>query len=229
MNEQLMIDAISYLDLDLIEDYIKQKEILAKKHERKAVTVFMKCIAGLAACFLLIMIGIPTIMNLQGYNASDETYEKTHTGFSTYMEVAAIIGDDHLLSNLPLSDMEITEISLTHAPNDVEQYSCLRLDTVSESEHFSVSLYFDLNTVSNTDSENKNDEYKEPAPEVCDGTYTVMIGETEVEYLDKSESSEYVYEYVAEFEYDGCKYIIHSYGDTNEDFFWETLAELLGE
>ncbi len=230
MNEQLMTDAISHIDLDLIEDYVKQKERFTKKRERKAFTAYIKCAAGLAACFLLIMIAIPTIMNLQGYNSADETYTpNSKMYFDSYESVLAVVGDEHLLSNLPLSEMKITELRLEHAEDNIADYSALILGTVSESEYFQVGLYFDLTFVSSADSENNKGGNIVPAPEVCDGTDTVMIGETKVEYLDKSESSEHVYEYVAEFEYDGCKYIIHSYGDTSADFFWETLAELLGE
>lgn len=77
---------------------------------------------------------------------------------------------------------------------------------------FGVGIYFPA-----SDEKDKN---------FCSSGNIITVNNIPVE-IDKVES-DFSYFYIAEFEYDGCKYVVRGYGDMSEYIFWNNLYKLLG-
>ena len=214
MNKFVFDDAISLLDSDLIEEHIKEKERMSHRRISK-IARLKKCVAIAACMCLAVIVAIPTIINLIGYKGhdrEDEIYRRTHTEFQTYEDVCEVIGNDTLLENIDFSKAENYELKLTHELDDVSKFKALGYINTMPNDTFGVGIYF-------PSSDEKDKDF-------CDSGNIITVNNIPVD-IDKVES-DFSYFYVAEFEYDGCKYVVRGYGDTSEDIFWNNLYKLLG-
>lgn len=216
MNEHLMVDAISCIDEKLIVKHLEQRERL-KKHKRKS-SLWAKWSAVAAACAVVAILAVPVVNNLRGYNSGlteKEIYERTHTTYQTYEELKTVIGNETLLENIDFSLLEDYGMTLTHELDDTSRYLWLSYMEKMENDVFDVLIYFPL-------GQENMDNY-------CPDDNIVVINGINVEYLDRTAGTNEAYYYMAEFEYNGCVYVVRSYGDTGVDVFWEKLSDLLGE
>ena len=142
MNQKNFNEAIGYIDDDLVEMYLSEKEmnIFKKSNQgwRKTVKWFLA-----AACisFAVIFVLPLALINFGGAGSDDEYYESTHTQVKTYDELEAIVGSDTLLSNLDFSSEEYT-FEIEHEPNNVSAYHSVSVTSTAEDRFFNVYVYF---------------------------------------------------------------------------------------
>ena len=221
MNKFLMIDAISCLDTDLLAEHLERKERFQTKSSKRKRSKIMKWSAAIVACITLIIIAIPTISNLIGYQSNlpeEEIFERSNTYFSSYGELVSIIGDDTLLKNIDFSTLTDYELRLSHELDNVNEYhTVIFVENISE-DSFGLSIHFP--------------PYQNKTQNLVDNGDTIEINGITVNYknrvADGAEEANYQYYYVAEFEYDGCCYQVRSMGYSDENVFWNNLNELLG-
>lgn len=216
MNKYLLMDAISYLDFELLAKHLEQKEKLRAKNNKRKRNIFIKWSTIAAACLVALVVAIPIILNFGEYHqGDDELFNRTNTCFETYDELTAVIGNETLLSNFDMSNIVIKEMRLKHELDNIYNYSSLSFIIELPDAEFGVGIYFP--------------PYGDKLTDYCDGTTTKTINGILVEYVDRSEGTTDKFNYIAEFEQGDYKYVVRSSGNTNEEVFWSTLAELLGE
>lgn len=62
MNNYLFIDAVSYLDADLLAEHLDRKDKLKKRSRFKRKEYFFRWIAAIA-CFAIVLVAVPLVMN----------------------------------------------------------------------------------------------------------------------------------------------------------------------
>ena len=214
MNQKNFNEAIGYIDDDLVEMYLSEKEmnIFKKSNQgwRKTVKWFLA-----AACisFAVIFVLPLALINFGGAGSDDEYYESTHTQVKTYDELEAIVGSDTLLSNLDFSSEEYT-FEIEHEPNNVSAYHSVSVTSTAEDRFFNVYVYFP--------------PYDEDETDFCFSGNFKVINSVKVE-VDKIRDEGSAYEYALQFYYNGCKYVVRGGGDKNEAEFWNKVSQLIGE
>lgn len=218
MNNHILIDAISYLDTDLLSNHLERKE----KNEANKKRIFIMRWTTIAACFCLVVaVGVYTIPNLIGYQSGlseDEIFERSNTYFDSYEELVAIIGNDTLLDNIDFSTLADYELRINHALDNVNDFSYVSFVDIMPEDSFGIGIYFP--------------PYKDKIAYFADDestiANTITINGITVKYENRTKGSKLKYNYIAEFEYDGCFYQIRSSGHTDESVFWSKLNELFG-
>lgn len=215
MNQKIFNEAIGYVDDDLVESYLSQKEmnILEKEKQgwRKTVKWFLA-----AACisFAMIFVLPLALINLGGFGSEDDGYyESTHTQVKTFDELEAIVGNDTLLSNLDFSSEEYT-FEIEHEPNNVSAYHSVNIESGAEDRFFKIYVYFP--------------PYDEADTDFCFSGNFKVINSVKVE-VDKIRDDGQAYEYALQFYYNSCKYVVRGGGNKNEAEFWNKVYQLIGE
>lgn len=218
MNNYLFIDAVSYLDADLLAKHLEKKEGFKKKARIKKKTNLMKWSATIAACLTLIIIAIPVISNLIGYHSGlseDEIFERSNTYYDNYEDLTAIVGNDTLLENVDFATLNDYELRLVHELDDVNAYHTVSFVNIMPEDEFGFGIHFP--------------PYNKKTANFVDGGETVIINGVTVQYEKRrTEGSNFKYDIAAEFEYNGCCYQIRSTGNSDESVFWDNLNALLG-
>lgn len=216
MNNFLLDDAISCIDEELIEKHLKKRYALRNKKAKKKAPIWMKWSVAVAACLAVMIIAIPVINNMIGYNSGlseDEIYDRTHTEYQTYNDLVAIIGNDTLLKNIDFSTCDTYKLILKHELDNVNNYSSLTFEETMPDDIFGVAVYFP--------------PYQDKLTDYCTDENTVVINGITIEYSDFTSGTDNAYFYMAEFEHDGYMYVIRSCGDTDVSVFWEKLSDML--
>lgn len=215
MNQKVFNEAMGYIDDDLVESYLSQKEMnipeKSNQGRRKTVKWFLA-----AACISFAMIFVLpfALINLGGFGSEDDGYyESTHTQVKTYDELSAIIGSDTLLSNLDFSSEEYT-FEIEHEPNNVSTYHSVSVTNTAEDCFFNVYVYFP--------------PYDEDETDFCFSGNFKVINSVKVE-VDKIRDEGSAYEYAVQFVYKDCKYVVRGGGNKNEAEFWNKVYQLIGE
>lgn len=213
MNEFVLIDAISNIDRELLEEHFKYKEKLKWQKKKSLIMKF-----AAAACFIaIVVIAAPNIHNLIGYNSNiheDEMYNKTHTEFESYEKLKVIIGEDTLLENINFSNADKFKLILSHEEDDENNYSSLTFEENLNSDIFSVAIHFPPYKDKSIDSDNFEE--------------SILLNGIYIKYSDRKDGTSKAYYYIAEFEYNGCIYSIRAYGDTDNSMFFKKISELVG-
>ncbi len=96
MNNEILIDAISKIDIRLIDEYCKHKEILLKKQKR----VYIKWIS-IAACILFMCAFAARIsVAFMGNNATDRTRHGKAYSIDSIDNIASMYDDIWLVNNI---------------------------------------------------------------------------------------------------------------------------------
>lgn len=218
MNNYLFIDAVSYLDANLLAEHLERKDKLRNKLKSKRKVNILRWSATIAACLTLIIIAIPVISNLIGYHSGlseDEIFERSNTYYDNYEDLVAIVGNDTLLENIDFSTLNDYELRLVHELDNVNDYHTVSFVNIMSEDEFGFGIHFP--------------PYNKKTANFVDGGETVTINGVTVQYEKRrTEGSNFKYDIAAEFEYNGCCYQIRSMGNSDESVFWDNLNALLG-
>ena len=114
MNKSLIIDSITYLDLDILENYQKYKEMLISQRIRK--NKFTKWVAA-AACLALVLCIIPVVKII---------FDGSHGGAPISVEYASVyevhkqLGYDTLLAKLGSDSANIKKVTVSYRSDGAE-------------------------------------------------------------------------------------------------------------
>ncbi len=217
MTKKTFNQAMCYIDDDLVEKHLTEKEI--NKNIKPKIKRLNRIKWYVAACIVFtILIAVPSMIipvidNLTGYNSpEDDLYERTHTTIKTYDELVKIIGSDTLLENFDFSSIDNYSFTINHKPNDINNYKSVSFVIDMPDNSFGVGIYFP--------------PYDEKETDFCVSGDIKTINGVNVE-IDKQQTDSYLYSYVAEFEYNHNKYVVRGTGNTKEAVFWDMLYILL--
>lgn len=214
MNQKIFNEAMGYVDDDLVEMYLSQKEMNISEKEKQGWRKTVKWFLAAACISFAVIFALPlALIGLGGAGSDDRYYESTHTQVKTYNELEAIVGSDTLLSNLDFSSEEYT-FEIEHEPNNVSSYHSVSIESSMEDRFFKVYVYFP--------------PYDEEETDFCFSGNFKVINSVKVE-VDKIRDEGEAYEYAVQFVYDGCKYVVRGGGDKNEAEFWNKVSQLIGE
>lgn len=215
MNQKIFNEAMGYVDDDLVESYLSQKEMNISEKEKQGWRKTVKWFLA-AACisFAMIFVLPLALINLGGFGSEDDGYyESTHTQVKTFDELEAIVGNDTLLSNFDFSSEEYT-FEIEHEPNNVSAYHSVNIESGAEDRFFKVYVYFP--------------PYDETDTDFCFSGNFKVINSVKME-VDKIKDEGEAYEYAVQFVYDSCKYVVRGGGNKNEAEFWNKVYQLIGE
>lgn len=204
MNNYLFVDAVSYLDANLLTEHLKRKEKLRNKAKNKKKVAFMRW-SAIAACICLLVV-ISIIPRLTQHSVENESRVtmlggtvESSWGIITYTE-----------NNLDLSQISFTMIKETDNPFYVEfrGYNVLSEwvdeDGIphKEMEHYAITTpYEKYNEKENFVSVDDkliiyvNGEQVDVLP-IEPGQYEITIDYSAVnDFLDYVDTSVYVYNY----------------------------------
>lgn len=214
MNQKIFNEAMGYIDDDLVELYLSQKETnISEKSKPKRRKTAKWLLAAACICFAMIFVLPIALINLGGFGSEDSGYESTHTQVETYDELTEIIGSDTLLANFDFSLEEYT-FEIEHEPNNVSDYHSVSVTRTAEDGFFNVYVYFP--------------PYDEDATDYCFSGNFKVINSIKAE-VDKIRDEGTAYEYAVQFVYDDCKYVVRGGGNKNEKEFWNKVSRLMGE
>ena len=107
MKKELFNDALNYIDNDLVEEYVKEKEALQAKKRKKKIT---RNIISLAACFVICFLSISVIV-------------ATSNDKKVAAELNSSNDDDYIRKmNEIISKLESGLISVEHAIKELEHW-----------------------------------------------------------------------------------------------------------
>lgn len=214
MNEQLLMDAIGYLDGALVEEHFRRKARLTVRRGRRRADWLVNAIAVAAACLVLAVFAMPFLMKAGAPSSEDDIFERSNTVFDSYEDLAAVIGTGTLLENIDFSALPAFELRLIHELDDVRAYHAVSFVANMPEDQFGVGVYFP--------------PYQGIPEGLTEGGDTVTINGIAVTYQDRTAGSICRYCFVAEFTYGGCRYQVHAMGNSDERVFWDALDRLLG-
>lgn len=214
MTDSVLIDAIGFLDAELLEVHLARKAKLCAKRDRRRLAPLLKWSAAAAACLILTVCAMPFFLKARAPSSEDDIFERSNTVFDSYEDLAAVIGTGTLLENIDFSALPAFELRLIHELDDVRAYHAVSFVANMPEAQFGVGVYFP--------------PYQGMTEGLTEGGDTVTVNGVDVAYRDRSEGSAYRYCFAAEFTYDGCRYQVHAMGNSDERVFWDALDRLLG-
>lgn len=214
MNNHVLIDAISFLDTDLLEEHLARKGKLSAKRDRRGLAPLLKWSAAIAACLALVICAMPVLLKARSPSPEDDIFERSNTYFDSLEDLAAVIGPGTLLENIDFPSLPDFELRLIHELDDVRAYHAVSFVDNMPEDQFGVGIYFP--------------PYQGMTENLVDGGATVTINGIAVTYQDRTAGSKYRYSFVAEFTHGGCLYQVRSMGNSDERVFWNALDKLLG-
>lgn len=205
MNGYLVVDALGYLDEELLAEHLEKKEELRRKARIKRIHRMWRTAGAAAACICLAALIAWPLRSGNGNDVGD-------TSLQPYEEIAQIIGHDTLLKNIDFSDMENHSIKIFYRDGSTERYE--KLEFIANTAKYSYELNINFNT-----NGNAGGYYKA-------GTFEMIKGVGVA--INKIEISPDSIQYVARFEYNDCQYTVKSLDNISEEDFYDLLNEILG-
>ena len=206
MNKNLMTEAISFLDMDIIENYYQYKDKLEQKKRSKAV--FLKWTA-VSACFWFVVI-LAVHLSI-AFTGSEGTYPhgKGDTYTSTIGEVSELYGEGWLVANCDgyLNDTLMARLYYDvggDIANPDDWYSVI-IGKNSSDCFFTIYSFFD--------EEQDLEDRKIDSVFTKKATKTEVMGDITVYYAEAEKSYFYEHKIYAIFEYSDVIYDIRVESD----------------
>lgn len=212
MNNHILIDAISYLDTDLLANHLERKGKLRNKLKSKRKVNILRWSAAAAA--FVVIISISTLIFL--FNKNPIVEELEYTEYCSYSDLNGIISETTIFDNLDNIVVDKCEIvfRLYHDKNNPSHYSALECYVVFEDVPVSIHCYF---------SSYNNQDIPRPWGDVK----TLDIKGNQVNYCEWVDQ-EGVTNIFANFSYQECQYVI-KINDANNIALENILSKLLLE
>ena len=224
MNNYLFIDAVSYLDADLLASHLERKDKLRNKLKSKRKVNILRW-SAVAACFMIMAIGVVKLSIAFLGNQSTDIYRQGNYYASNIDEISELYGDNWLVANLNVLPDENVPIDLYY---DVEGLS------TNSDDWYSVTM-----TRSNTDckftiyslfDKTKDlEDWKIDSVFTKDATTTETINGVTVYYAEGGLSVRFAHKVYAIFEYEDVIYDIRVESDdpqTAHDIVNDMLEEI---
>jgi hypothetical protein len=212
MNNYLFVDAVSYLDTDLLAEHLEKKDKLKHNLKNKRKVNILRW-SAVAAAFIM-MISIPVVIFLFGKDPIVEELE--YTEYFSYSDLTDTINEKTIFENLDYIVDDKSEIvfRLYHDKNNPSHYSALECYVVFEDVPVSIHCYF---------SSYNNQDIPRPWGDVK----TLDIKGNQVNYCEWVDQ-EGVTNLFANFSYQECQYVI-KINDANNIALENILSKLLLE
>lgn len=200
MNNYLFIDAVSYLDADLLASHLERKDKLRNKLKSKRKVNILRW-SAVAACLMIMTLGVVKLSIAFLGNQSTDIYRQGDHYASNIDEISELYGDGWLVANLDILSNENVPVDLYYnvggeSKNPADWYSITLGRAIADSR-FSIYSLFD---------EDKNLEDWKINVFTKEATTTEVINGVTVYYAEGDLSVEYAHKIFAIFEYDGVVY-----------------------
>lgn len=229
MNSGLLFHAVGLIDDDLIAESVNVKRLLINRFA-------LKKIAYAAACIVLIIVLMPSILNLFSARTEDPNWYKTHSHAYSVDEAISKFGEGLLLDKLVLTvdyPVPYVEYILEHTEGggvkDRQSWKHLTASVNYGGKRFSESKdHIDLDIFFNEDDPllDGSDEYPGLRSVFKGDSKTTKINGVTVRYRELS-TTKFKYAFVAEFKHNKNIYFLKTYSKENEDLSWNTIKQML--
>ena len=201
MNNYLFIDAVSYLDADLLASHLERKDKLRNKLKSKRKVNILRW-SAVAACFMIMAIGVVKLSIAFLGNQSTDIYRQGDYYASNIDEITELYGENWLVANLDILSDENVPVDLYYnvggeSKNPDDWYS-LTLGRAIADSRFSIYSLFDKNK--------SLEDWKIDNVFTKEATTTEVINGVTVYYAEGDLSVDYTHKILAIFDYDGVVY-----------------------
>lgn len=201
MNNYLFIDAVSYLDADLLAEHLEKKDKLRNKLKSKRTVNIFKW-STVAACFMIMVVGVVQLSIAFLGNQSTDIYRQGDYYASNINEISELYGDNWLVANLDILSNENVPVDLYYnvggESQNTEDWYSLTLGRAIEDSRITIYSLFDKSK--------DLEDWKIDNIFTKEATTTEAFNGVTVYYAEGDLSVDYAHKVYAIFEYDGIVY-----------------------
>ena len=236
-------EALNYLDSDLIEKHLEQKERLRQKKQKTKRTWLR--FGAIAACFCFVFaIGVIVTPMLQNKPNTDDLEDEL-VNYENMQDVEQVIGSDNLISNIVVDNFDFSEYMLWYHNGKNEAPTLLECNLSlgsfkDQNKMKSVNIYCSFpqfrGEMSNIDHFLPSSVLPPDFPDkgetdtvVPPTLLTTTIDGVEVFYYQYELGSSDLFGGLGKFEVNNHLYIVKTSSADNENFLFEVISEMLAQ